>query len=615
MQSLKAKIKNSTKEKVSVEKPFKYGQRFENFMKILCTTVTVNDFKPGTPKSYFQRRDISEEFYHLLIRQSPKDFKAFFYRGLLYHSKLNDMVNAIADYTKSIKINPQYNNVNSYLFRALHYMSAANYILEKRGDELRYIKYANLAFKDLQRLIEMNQYCADAYVLRGVLFMYKFKYHLLFGKSQQLSLSATDNMSMMSVSSITGTSPMYKESNLTTLLFKKYFVNFSSLDIPSLTETLLSMGDNIKTSNNFALIRNTPSLKKILYSTKNETKEKILFYPRHGKNTVQIRSESLLLHTPKYNPARMISKQHDSNKSKQTVHEESGDVVDMEDKQDTIRAILDYVHHNDEQLYRLAEKDFLKAIEINPSVMDPYGFQRMAHRLEIDWYNSYIQLALLYMDLNRVDDAEKYLTESIKKCEKKSAVAYFLRGNIYANKFMSQEGDSNTAGRYSKMAIDDLKRCVEMEPNHYKAWHNLGYLYRIEDPKNAEVCYTKCLELNPAFFTAHYNRGLLYKNILREKEKAIKDFTQAILLDSTNSSTFTNRGSTHVDLGNIENAEADFKKAIEIDPQCSSAYYELAKIYMNDEEKCKYYTSQFKLIPKRGLDKKTFLEEVLGIVQ
>nr|CAG4711098.1 unnamed protein product [Naegleria fowleri] len=614
VQSLKAKIRNATKERVSVEKPFKYGQRFENFMKILCSTVSINDFKTGTLKSYNQRKDISEEFYHLIIRRSPKDFKAFFYRGLFYH-KIGDLVNAVADFSKSIKLNPQYANINSYLFRALLYLSAGNSILEKKGDELRYVKYANLAFKDLQKLTEMNQFCADAYLLRGILFQYKFKFHLLFGKGERPS--AADNVTNMNHSSsslssstfTTNSSPL-KESSLTQYFFKKNFI-FSCMDIQPLTDILNSLGDNIKTCNNFAITRNISALRKIIYGLSAEN-ERISFYPRNSKQAIHIRSESLLL------AAQTGSVRHSEavSTSKTKAFDEDEASTDLEEKQESIRAILDYVNHQEEPLYRLAEKDFLKCLEINPALADPYGFQKLLrHILEMDSFNAYVQLGLLYLDLNRPNDAEKYFTESIKRSEKKSLMAFFLRGNIYAQRYLfllEQSEQKEKMDEYLNKAIEDYKKCLEIDPNFYKAYFNMGFLYRMDFPTKSEECYNRCIELVEGYFFAIYNRGLLYKNFIGDKQKALADFTQCITLDPKSTNCYILRAKTYLEMGDRVNAELDFKQAIYVDSNCASAYYSLATIYMGDEEKYRYYTNQFKLLTKNV---KKVNEEIPSILQ
>ena len=594
MQSLKAKIRNVTKEKVSVEKPFKYGQRFENFLKILCSTVSLKDFKPGTPKSYNQRKDISEEFYHILIRESPKDFKAFFFRGLFYHNpRVGDMVNAVSDYTKSIKLNPQYSNVSSYLFRSLLYLTAANSILEKRGDEIRYAKYANFAFKDLMKLIEMNQYCADAYLLRGVLWMYKFKYHLLFGKSTQEEKIGT-----------------VKESGLAQFYYKKNFAVFSGIDIASITDLYTCLGDaNSKVANNFAMIRNLGSIRKIIDGVKEN--ERVLFYPRNGKISINIRSETLVLNYRLGNDNSSIS----TAKSSKSIEDSENEVE--KEKQEFIRSILEYVHHQDEQLYKLAERDLRKSIQINPSLHDPYGFQKMSQRLDLEYYNAYIQLAMLYLDLDRPDDAEKILSESVKKAEKKSHASYFMRGNIYACKYLALDDRPETkdkAKEYLTLAIEDYNKCLSLDPNFYKAWYNMASLHKSENPEKAEECYTKCIEISEGFYFAIHSRALLYKNVLLQKEKAIIDFTQCITLDPLNTTCHILRANTYLDMNNLQSAEMDFKQAIHVDPNCSSAYYELAKLNMNNEEKCKYYTNQFKSLTKRGGDKKV-VDEIPQLLQ
>jgi tetratricopeptide (TPR) repeat protein len=73
-----------------------------------------------------------------------------------------------------------------------------------------------------------------------------------------------------------------------------------------------------------------------------------------------------------------------------------------------------------------------------------------------------------------------------------------------------------------------------------------------------------------------YNiRGLAYGR-LRQHEKAIADFNEAIRLDPRYITALNNRGFAHASLGQHESAARDFNLAIRVDPRNADAHNGLA---------------------------------------
>jgi len=100
----------------------------------------------------------------------------------------------------------------------------------------------------------------------------------------------------------------------------------------------------------------------------------------------------------------------------------------------------------------------------------------------------------------------------------------------------------------------------------------------------------------------HWIRGR--KNLKEGKlELAIRDFTEAIEIDSAVAKSFADRGCAYARLGKYKEAEEDFKKAIKLDPASAEAYCNLGKLYTESgrfAEARNAYESALKLVPKFG---------------
>ena len=75
------------------------------------------------------------------------------------------------------------------------------------------------------------------------------------------------------------------------------------------------------------------------------------------------------------------------------------------------------------------------------------------------------------------------------------------------------------------------------------------------------------------------------KDELQEYQGAIADFSKAIELDPNYSSAYNNRGISKYNLQDYQGAIADYSKAIELDPNDSDAYYNrgLSKLKLNQK--------------------------------
>ncbi|MFX0072929.1 MAG: tetratricopeptide repeat protein [Candidatus Hermodarchaeota archaeon] len=78
-------------------------------------------------------------------------------------------------------------------------------------------------------------------------------------------------------------------------------------------------------------------------------------------------------------------------------------------------------------------------------------------------------------------------------------------------------------------AIECFKKIIELDPENYRAWYNLGIAYfNLEQPKEALKSYNTALKINPDYMYCYYNVGLLYEIVEKDFEKALAYYEKAL---------------------------------------------------------------------------------------
>lgn len=134
---------------------------------------------------------------------------------------------------------------------------------------------------------------------------------------------------------------------------------------------------------------------------------------------------------------------------------------------------------------------------------------------------------------------------------------------------------------YCYPGLSDYTRALELDPGHFKAVYNRAFSYD-------KVCILALSALDPLPCCAP---SLLRGPQMGRLEQAVTDYTRAIELEPRNANAYHNRGSTSdkvgplfdyssifayppvsSQLGRIDDAIADFTRAIELDPSNASSY-------------------------------------------
>jgi len=149
-----------------------------------------------------------------------------------------------------------------------------------------------------------------------------------------------------------------------------------------------------------------------------------------------------------------------------------------------------------------------------------------------------------------------------------------------------------------KEAERAYNKAVEINPKFDYAWSNLGriYQYFLYNYRKAENAYKRVVEINPKFDYTWNNLGYLYQNNLNMYKEAEKMFKKSLEINPKSENTWNSLGNLYQDcFKKYEEAEKTYNKALEIDPNLQSPKFNLVfllrdKLDKIEEAKELFYT-------------------------
>ena len=128
-------------------------------------------------------------------------------------------------------------------------------------------------------------------------------------------------------------------------------------------------------------------------------------------------------------------------------------------------------------------------------------------------------------------------------------------------------------------AIAELKKAIELRPDHAYGYNNIGNLYEsIGNIDMAVSAYEKAIEIDPGYAGAYNNLGRVYYNT-GNRNKAIAFYQKAIEINPNLMQTYNNLGAVYYANGNKEEAAKFFEQAINLNPNVPSVHKNLARVY------------------------------------
>ena len=187
--------------------------------------------------------------------------------------------------------------------------------------------------------------------------------------------------------------------------------------------------------------------------------------------------------------------------------------------------------------YSSAIVDFSTAISLNPDATYSYIY-RGKTKIHLEMYEEAIS------DYDKAIEIDPYSSES-----------YFYRGWI-----------KGILKDYSG-AISDYNQAIEIDPKFYKLYANRGWSkMQLKDYEGALTDYNKSIELDSINKSPSgiFNDTCFINNELRNYSQAIKDCTRSIQIDPKSYLPYSNRAISRKNIGDMNGACEDLKKAFDL---------------------------------------------------
>jgi Tfp pilus assembly protein PilF len=200
-------------------------------------------------------------------------------------------------------------------------------------------------------------------------------------------------------------------------------------------------------------------------------------------------------------------------------------------------------------LYDSAEKDLKQAIQTDPSY-------------EIAYYN-----------LGKVFEKQRKWDKAIENFEQ---AAQHKPDN--AN-YQYDLGMAYSESKRTEDAEKAFKAATAADPKLFKAWWRLGKIYMLLDrPKEADDALRHAIEANTRFSKSYVALGYLYLDYDFNKEAA-QVFQGCVTAKDDDGECHNGYGLALKNLKQFEQATAEFKKAIDDDPELYDALYNCGMAY------------------------------------
>ena len=126
-----------------------------------------------------------------------------------------------------------------------------------------------------------------------------------------------------------------------------------------------------------------------------------------------------------------------------------------------------------------------------------------------------------------------------------------------------------------------LRRAVSLNPNHYEARYNLGFvLAKLGKPQEAQPHLEKALQLNPASSEAQFQLAAVLRSLGQEQraQQELQQFQRKKQesVGENVAGTRVNQANEYFEQGNYQLAADYYRQALTQDPQSAKTYYDLA---------------------------------------
>jgi tetratricopeptide (TPR) repeat protein len=195
---------------------------------------------------------------------------------------------------------------------------------------------------------------------------------------------------------------------------------------------------------------------------------------------------------------------------------------------------------------------------------------QLAISIDSTRYEPYLNMAVEYGRRDQLDQALEYYQKALELKPDDPKVM-----NDYAVTLL-------TANRFDQ-ALALYQKILQTDSTNVNALSNLAMIYaRGGDNQKALSTYSRIISVDPEFKDAYFNRGLLYLTESQEKSSQVKYAKDASTKKPKDKALLAAYQSALADYNQtFEQAEADFRKSIQIDPNDKDAYFHLGLLFLS----------------------------------
>ena len=154
-------------------------------------------------------------------------------------------------------------------------------------------------------------------------------------------------------------------------------------------------------------------------------------------------------------------------------------------------------------------------------------------------------------------------------------IFYDIHGYIELTKYRQarmQEFVAASRGRRYEVAEKIISELINMGGTYWEYDTRGAFYFNWGKYEKAIKDFDQAIELNSQYSESYHNRGTTY-SLQGNHDQAVTDFSQAIKINPELSEAYVGRGNAYRSQGNLTKAIADYTKAIRINSEYSEAYY------------------------------------------
>lgn len=211
------------------------------------------------------------------------------------------------------------------------------------------------------------------------------------------------------------------------------------------------------------------------------------------------------------------------------------------------------------EYYAQASDDYFEAFDFENAITSYTNLISLSPRNAA----AYVRRGFSYHYTGRVDSAYADYKQAVS-INPDLKTEYYMKCMLYTV-------DSSNANA----VLNDCTRTINEFKTFSLAYYKRGVAYReLNNLESSLRDFDKSVEIYPKFFNSIIYRGLIYE-AQGKNSAAITEYTTAIRIAGANNSkaflAYNNRGVIYQKLGNFSQAEADYRKSYELNPNFTTA--------------------------------------------